>query len=76
MAGGKSTPKKDTALKITGGQLVRKGQILARGLEFFKAGRNVTGRATLYAVCDGKVAFIRKKTTRGRPRTFINVLPA
>ncbi len=75
MAGGKSTPKKDKAMKVSGGATVKNGQILARGFNTFKAGKNVKGIESLYALRDGKVSFTRKKTSRGRPRTFINVLP-
>ena len=75
MAGGKSTPKKDKEVKISGGESVRTGQILSRGLNQYKAGKNVKGRDTIYALCCGKVNFTRKKTSRGRPRTFINVIP-
>jgi ribosomal protein L27 len=75
MAGGKSTPKKDTAIKVCGGELVKTGQILIRGINRYKAGRNVKGLGTMYAVCSGKVSFTRRKTSHGQPRTFINVVP-
>ena len=73
MAGGKSTPKKDTAMKVSSGQPVKTGQIMARGVEFYKAGANVKGLGTMYALCPGKVYFTKKKTSRGKVRTFINV---
>lgn len=75
MAGGFSTPKKDKMIKVSGGELVQTGKILIRGMNTYKAGRNVKGIATLQALCDGKVYFTKKKTPHGRPRTFINILP-
>jgi ribosomal protein L27 len=74
MAGGKSTPKKDTALKVAGGELVKKGKILVRGIPSYKAGANVKGRGTMFALCDGKVLF-RKKRYAHTIKTFINVVP-
>ncbi len=76
MTGGKSTPKKDKAIKISNGQLVKTGEILARGIATYKAGANVKGLGTLYALCPGKVHFSKKKTSHGKIRTFINVVPA
>ncbi|MDD4980081.1 MAG: 50S ribosomal protein L27 [Candidatus Omnitrophica bacterium] len=75
MAGGKSTPKKDKALKVSGGKIVKTGEILARGINTYKAGQNVRGRGTLFALCPGKIHFTKKKTSHGRPRTFINIMP-
>jgi ribosomal protein L27 len=75
MAGGKSTPKKDKAVKISGGQLVKTGQILSRGFNQYKAGKNVEGINNLRAACSGEIAFTRKKTSHGRVRTFINIMP-
>lgn len=75
MAGGKSTPKKDKKTKVAGGESVKIGKILIRGVDSYKAGKNVRGRGTLYAVADGKVSFTRKKAARGGIKTFINVLP-
>lgn len=73
MIGGFSTPKKDEALKVSGGQAVKTGQIIVRGVNVYKAGQNVRGQGTLYAICPGKVYFTRKKTPHGKVRTFINV---
>ena len=73
MAGGKSTPKKDKALKVSSGQAVKTGQIMVRGVELYKAGVNVKGLGTMYALCPGKVYFTKKKTSHGKVRTFINV---
>lgn len=75
MIGGFSTPKKDEALKISGGQKVKQGQILVRNVNTYKAGINVKGLGTMYAACDGEAYFTRKRTPKGKLRTFINVKP-
>ncbi len=75
MTGGFSTPKKDKAMKASGGKLVKTGGILVRGVDTYKAGVNVRGLGTLFAACPGKVYFTRKKTSHGKLRTFINVAP-
>jgi ribosomal protein L27 len=75
MAGGKSTPKKDKAIKVSNGQAVKTGQILCRGLSTYKAGINVKGMSTLFALCPGKIYFSKKKTSHGKIRTFINIAP-
>ena len=75
MIGGFSTPKKDRCIKVCGGNLVKTGQLLVRGVGSYKAGRNVEGINTLHALCDGKVSFSRKKTPHGKMRTFINIIP-
>jgi len=75
MTGGFSTPKKDKALKSSGGKLVKAGEILVRGVDTYKAGVNVRGLGTLFALCAGKVYFTRKKTSHGKARTFVNVAP-
>jgi ribosomal protein L27 len=71
--GGFSTPRKDKAIKVSSGQLVKAGQILVRGMAVYKAGVNVKGLATLYALCPGKVYFSKRKTSHGKVRTFINI---
>jgi len=76
MVGGFSTPKKDKALKVSSGQKVIAGKILSRGIPTYKAGMNVKGQGTLYALCAGEVYFSKKKTSGGKARTFINVKPA
>ncbi|OGX17942.1 MAG: hypothetical protein A3K83_02145 [Omnitrophica WOR_2 bacterium RBG_13_44_8b] len=76
MTGGFSTPKKDRAVKVSAGNIVKTGQILSRGLSTYKAGINVKGIATLHALCPGKIYFTRKKTSHGKVRTFINILAA
>jgi len=76
MTGGFSTPKKDKAMKVSSGQAVKTGQILSKGIDTYKAGQNVKGLGTLFALCSGKVYFTRKKTSHGKVRTLINVEPA
>lgn len=76
MAGGKSRPKKDKAIKVSCGQLVKTGEIIARGIATYKAGANVKGLDTLYALCQGRVYFSKKKTSHGKVRTFINIATA
>ena len=76
MTGGFSTPKKDKALKVSNGQTVKIGQILLNRLNTYKAGLNVKGLDTLFALCPGKVYFTRKKTSHGKVRTFINIAAA
>jgi ribosomal protein L27 len=73
MAGGKATPKKDKAMKVSGGLLVKTGEILCRGRAVYKPGANVGGMDTLFALKPGKVYFTKKKTSHGRVRTFINI---
>ncbi len=75
MTGGFSTPKKDKAIKVSSGILVKTGHILGRGKDSYKAGVNVRGLGTLYALCPGKAYFSRKKTSHGKMRTFVNILP-
>jgi len=76
MTGGFSTPKKDQMIKVSNGQPVKTGHILARGISTYKAGANVKGKGVLYAVCDGKVSFRKKKVQHGKVRTFINIIPS
>jgi len=75
MAGGFSTPKKDKANKVSEGMIVKTGQILIRGIDSYKAGINVKGLGTLFALCSGKVYFSRKKTSHGKVRTYVNIKP-
>ena len=75
MIGGFSRPKKDKAVKVSCGELVKTGQILTRGMPNYKAGINVKGLDTLFALCPGKVYFTKKKTSHGKFRTFVNVEP-
>ncbi|MBU0548158.1 MAG: 50S ribosomal protein L27 [Candidatus Omnitrophica bacterium] len=75
MIGGFSTPRKDKAVKSSGGKLVKAGEILVRGIDSYKAGVGVRGLGTLFAAYPGKVYFTRKKTSHGRLRTFVNIAP-
>lgn len=76
MAGGKARPKKDKALKVAEGQAVTVGTIVVRGVPSYKAGVNVKGLGTLYAVSEGKIHFSRRKTPKGVYHTYVNVLPS
>ena len=75
MTGGFSTPKKDKAMKVSCGMLVKTGHILSRGMNTYKPGVNTKGLGTIFAACSGKVFFTRKKTSHGKFRTYINVAP-
>ena len=75
MTGGFSTPKKDKAIKVSSGMLVKTGQILVRGVPTYKAGANARGLGTMFALCSGEVYFTKKKTSHGKVRTFLNVKP-
>jgi ribosomal protein L27 len=75
MAGGFSTPKKDKAMKVSCGMLVKTGHILSRGMNTYKPGLNTKGLGTIFAACSGKIYFTRKKISHGRFRTFINIAP-
>lgn len=75
MTGGFSTPKKDKSVKVSQGQSVKTGQIVVRGVNTYKAGKNVRGQGVLYALCAGRISFSKKKTSHGKLRTFINVIP-
>lgn len=75
MAGGKATPKKDKALKVSSGQNVKTGTILSRSLGNYKAGKNVQGLDTLFALCPGKIYFSKKKSSYNKIRTYINIAP-
>ena len=75
MTGGKRRPRKDNELKTSAGQVVKTGQILVRALTAYKPGFNVGGRSTLFALCPGKVYFSKKKTSHGKVRTFVNIMP-
>jgi ribosomal protein L27 len=75
MIGGFSTPKKDKAIKVSSGMLVKTGQILVRGLFTYKAGLHVKGKDTLHALCPGRIYFSKRKTSKGKVRTFVNIAP-
>jgi ribosomal protein L27 len=75
MTGGFSTPRKDRGVKVSAGQTVKAGQILARGLNVYKAGKNAKGIGTIFALCAGTAMFTKRKTSKGSVKTFINVIP-
>lgn len=51
MAGGKATTRKDEEVKVAQGQLVKTGKIVARGVNVYKAGKNIKGqRYALFAL--------------------------
>ncbi|MCX5711911.1 MAG: 50S ribosomal protein L27 [Candidatus Omnitrophica bacterium] len=75
MAGGKARPKKDWGMKVSEGKPVKQTQILCKRYNVYKAGINVRGEGTLFALCSGTVYFTKKKTSHGMVRTFINVKP-
>ena len=65
MAGGKATPKKDKALKVSSGQAVKTGEILLKRMNVYKAGRNVRGWNTLFALCPGRYILRVKRPAMG-----------
>ena len=75
MAGGKSTPKKDRGVKVGSGEMVTTGKILISGTSSYKAGANVKGVTRMFALCDGKIVFTKKRTTAKTVKTFISVMP-
>lgn len=64
-------------LKVSAGQLVKKGTILTREGNKWKPGINVNGKSSLRAVCEGTVYFTtRRGTYKTRKRyTVVNVKP-
>lgn len=60
-------------LKVTTGQKVKTGSILTRQGDKWKAGLNVGGRTTLYALCDGTIYFAKTKGTHNKLITKINI---
>lgn len=65
-------------LKVSSGQPVKKGTILTREGGKWKAGLNIGGKNTLYALCDGKIYFTtRRGTYKTKKRyTVINIKPS
>lgn len=53
--------KETRGLKISGGEFVKAGTILSREGNKWKAGINVGGISTVYAITSGKVFFTRRK---------------
>ena len=65
-------------LKTSGGQSVKKGTILTREGNKWKAGLNVGGKSSLYALCDGTVYFSTRPGTYRTKKKYplVNVNPA
>ena len=65
-------------LKTSGGQSVKKGTILTREGNKWKAGLNVGGKSSLYALCDGTVYFSPRPGTYRTKKKYplVNVKPA
>ena len=66
-------------LKVGGGESVKKGTILTRQGNKWKAGVNVGGKeGSLYALCNGTIYFAAKKGTYRTTKryTYINVKPS
>lgn len=75
---GKTTHKyyKETkGMKVSGGEIVKNGTILTREANKWKAGKNVGGMGTLYALCSGKVYFTRRRGTyrTNKVATLVNI---
>lgn len=62
-------------IKVGAGELVMTGTILTRQGNKWKAGNNVGDSGTLYALCEGRVYFTRRKSGMNRERTYINIMP-
>lgn len=62
-------------IKVGAGELVRIATILTRQGNKWKAGKNVGDSGTLYALCEGKVYFTKRKGGLNRKQTYINILP-
>ena len=60
-------------LKITAGQKVKSGTILTRQGDKWKAGLNVGGRTTLFALKDGEIYFSKIMGKRNKEITKINI---
>lgn len=69
--------KEIKGLRVTGGEFVKKSTTLTRQGDKWKAGKNVAGKGTLYALCDGEVYFTKRKGTYRKKKvyTFINIKP-
>jgi len=63
-------------IKVAEGEFVKTGTILTRQGNKWKAGINVGDSGTLFALCNGKVYFTRRKGSFNKKRTYINIEPA
>ena len=62
-------------IKVGSGELVNTGKILTRQGNKWKAGKNVGDSGTLFALCEGKVYFTKRRRSRNRIQTYINITP-
>lgn len=67
--------RETAGLKVGSGQLVTTGTILTRQGDKWKPGLNVGGRMHLFALCNGRVYFTKKKGRYNKRVTFINIKP-
>lgn len=65
--------KETRGIKVTEGQLVKKGATLTREGDKWKTGINTAGKSTVYALCDGTVYFKKRKGTYHKKKTFTTV---
>jgi len=65
--------KETKGVKITEGQFVKKGSILTRQGDKWKAGINTAGKASVYALCDGTVYFKKRKGTYHKRKLFATI---
>ena len=75
---GKTTKKfyaETKGMKVSGGQMIKAGEMLTRQGNKWKPGLYVTGRMHLTALCDGTVYFTRKRGKYNKEQTFINIKP-
>ncbi len=64
-------------LKVCAGQVVKRGTIITRQGDKWKAGLNVSGKGSLQASCDGTVYFTHRRGTYQTKKryTIVNVKP-
>jgi len=60
-------------IKVTEGQFVKSGTVLTRQGDKWKAGINVGGKSTVYALCDGIIYFKKRKGTYHKKKTFTTI---
>ena len=79
MSGGASGHRKSKhypdikGIKVGDGQMVDTGTLLTRQGDKWRPGTNVGGKDHLFALCKGKVSFIKKKNNRGKINTYISI---
>jgi ribosomal protein L27 len=62
-------------IKVGAGESIKTGTILTRQGNKWKAGINVGDSGTLFALCNGKVYFTKRKGSFNKKRTYINIEP-